>query len=172
MFLTVGRIRETVSKANQILKSVFPCYDIPNIKKISIGKSRTSWATIKRNLRDNHFELRVSDVFNLLNEEHNPQLQLEDTIIHEMIHTIPGCFNHQTKFKAVAALVNSKYKQYHISRCQAMPIGIERESRYEVTCKDCGRVWKFAKKVRILHNIDVCKCPYCKTRHLEITKRP
>lgn len=34
---------------------------------------------------------------------------IKDTLYHEVIHCIPGCFNHGSQFKAVAARVNAAY---------------------------------------------------------------
>ena len=41
---------------------------------------------------------------------------VKNTLIHELIHTMPNCFDHGYHFKRMADKVNSAYSRYHISR--------------------------------------------------------
>ena len=66
-----------------------------------------------------------------------------DTIAHEVIHTVPGCFNHGDGFKAAARCLEKH--GYHVGRLcrdeeyakyitQKKAFG----TTYHVVCEDCG----------------------------------
>lgn len=43
-------------------------------------------------------------------------------------------------------------------------------SKYTVVCGDCGRTWHYARMCDTIRYIDTCKCPSCKTKHLNVIK--
>jgi hypothetical protein len=165
--INIDIIEDALDKANKILSEVYPKYNKPTLCKIKIGKSRTNWASIKR--LGSTFELTVSDVFNLIPECKEPISKLEGTMIHELIHTIPNCMNHGNKFKAVAALVNCRYREYNITRCTPFrdygieSIDIVRKSSklYKVTCDHCHRVWDYHRRPKWINHANLAECPYC-----------
>lgn len=67
------------------------------------------------------------------------------TILHEIIHTCDGCYNHGANFKAAGRKVMAKYPQYKISttsdpyeNCVA---GLHYSGgKYAVKCDKCGTV--------------------------------
>lgn len=79
-------------------------------------------------------------------------MELEDTIIkntimHELIHCIPYCNNHGTKFKKYANLINTNYS-YDISRVGNKKVDLEKSNieynekihyNYKITCRSCGQ---------------------------------
>lgn len=78
-----------------------------------------------------------------------PQMELEDTILHELLHTVEGCQNHGPKWKSLAEKVNRAYG-YHISRTGYLPevsqrIKEKNPTRYICACKKCGQEFKFKK---------------------------
>ena len=68
----------------------------------------------------------------------------KDTIVHELLHTIPGCFKHTGKWKQYALLVNRMLPQYTIKRGSSFEEkGLEDtrpepECRYMLKCLRCG----------------------------------
>ena len=71
----------------------------------------------------------------------NSQL-LKETIIHELLHTCPGCRNHGQHWKELANTVNSRLG-YHVQRTVPMqwePSGPLRheEVKYVLQCENCG----------------------------------
>lgn len=71
---------------------------------------KRSWGKCYRNNHEGTFRIGIST--RLLNA--NPE-SVKDTVYHEVIHTIPGCFNHGSCFKIVAKECNDKFGR-HISR--------------------------------------------------------
>ena len=59
------------------------------------------------------FDINISEA--LLKEDVDDQITL-NTIMHELLHTVPGCFTHKGKWKLYADYVNKKLPQYTIKR--------------------------------------------------------
>lgn len=87
---------------------------------------------------------------------------LKDTIVHELLHTVPGCLDHKGKWEMYAELVNRRLPQYTIKRTASWEekgIMIDRGEpvyRYILQCSNCGaefpreRKSKAGKKRKIL----------------------
>lgn len=85
-----------------------------------------------------------------------PDKALEETLLHEMLHTCEGCMNHGKKWAELAEMVNRAYG-YNIKRTNsAEEKGVEYEVQenprnYRFVCQKCGgeitrqRASKFVK---------------------------
>lgn len=84
-------------------------------------------------------------------EDSVPDSELETTLIHELIHTCPGCWNHGATWSRYAAKVNREYG-YNVARLINCKTAEQRRNeaepyKYKVICKSCGQV--VAKRKRI-----------------------
>lgn len=67
-----------------------------------------------------------------------------DTIIHEILHTCYGCFNHGKKWKTLANIINNA-TGYNVSRCgNYADFGLESPKKekarnYVFRCENCGQ---------------------------------
>lgn len=92
--------------------------------------------------------------------------ELYDTIVHELLHSAPNCYNHGTEWKRLADIANSKLLT-NVTRCYK---GTNfNPYRYYVKCPTCNKVvYKSATKSPTWKNIymgntrrfhcNVCKC--------------
>ena len=93
---------------------------------------------------------------------------IKNTIAHELIHTIDGCFDHKNKFKIMAQKI--KQLGYEVSRTSkskefsefVQKLRQDNETRrkskiYKVTCNHCGRSVLRQRKINVNHYI----CPVC-----------
>lgn len=68
----------------------------------------------------------------------------KNTIMHELIHTCPGCMNHGYEFQRRAALVNRKlgynvHTTTEVSSLEAAGVQLKRKTgHYAIMCKKCG----------------------------------
>jgi len=95
------------------------------------------------------------------------------TLLHELIHTMDGCFNHGKTFKYYASIINNKYG-YHISRTtDSSKYGVElpeQKFKYEIWCNVCNkRVARYKRETRIVKLIERdggsnVRCNCCKTK--------
>lgn len=84
--------------------------------------------------------------------------QIKNTLLHELIHTIDGCFNHGDNFKKQAEIVNKLYG-YNIQRsssCQEFKNQLN--FKYEVCCTNCGAKNKYFKKTNIVKYPNLYRC--------------
>lgn len=78
---------------------------------------------------------------------------LKNVIVHELIHTITGCFNHGYKFQYYANEVNQKLG-YHVTTSSSAedmeaagitPIGYQ-TAKYALVCKKCGKTVAYRQR--------------------------
>ena len=108
------------------------------------------------------------NISSLLLDEKVPVEALYDTIIHEILHTCPGCFNHGYEWKKRADVVN-KELGYDIKRCSsAEEKGIDdsiikdyHKPKYIVRCKKCGREVGKARKCSMVDHPEFWVCGKC-----------
>ena len=94
----------------------------------------------------------------------------KDTIIHELIHTCPGCMNHGYEWKRRGDRVN-RILGYNIARCAEadglVAAGVElktREFKYALECPSCGSQWKYRRWCESLENPSRYQCAKCKCK--------
>lgn len=174
MKITYVLIKQNINEGIRILKEVYPSFQYKGFTKIRISKARSKWGSVKYNRVMGTFELTISNVFEDIKNDREASEKLLSTVIHELIHTIPGCMNHGFNFKYYAALVNKKYPKLNIQRCTSMSqFGIQKakkEPLYVVVCNNCKRKWNYYRRSKIFDCISRCKCPYCTTYTLVFSK--
>lgn len=76
----------------------------------------------------------------------------KNTIMHELVHTCPGCMNHGPEFQRRALMVNRKLG-YHVSTTtdgealEAAGVTLKRSAdNYGIVCKKCGRIVERRKR--------------------------
>ena len=136
--------------------------------------------------KDNLFKITIQK--NLL--EHGTDIGIKSIIIHELIHTCPNALCHTGAWKRYARTINNKYNEYYLERC-APPscLGLEDYKdnysvvelpiKYNVRCKECGKVIKYKKSGKIIKWLlnEIPKdyyasvtCPICGSNKLEVIK--
>ena len=90
---------------------------------------------------------------------------LDRVIIHELIHTVEGCFNHGTDWKSWAKIVNAKYG-YNVARTTKMyykDIFADELIKYGyagVQCNNCGCIQLGKTDSAFINRLDEYYC-YC-----------
>lgn len=87
---------------------------------------------------------------------------LKTTIMHELLHTVDGCYNHGAKWKALAEDVHEHYG-YKIKRtADFKDEGVEEiEPKFIIQCKKCGVQVKRYKNSRAIQRYYQYKCANC-----------
>lgn len=140
----------------------------------------TEWVVNKRAFRRygqccySYGEYSINITYRLL-DERIPEEYLEDTIIHELIHTCDGCLNHGKLFQKYCNLVNDCYSCYHISTYVDRWVSEEVEKyypkrnseyKYIVHCPECGCESHYKKATKVIKNIHNYHCGRCKCKNL------
>lgn len=107
----------TISKINQMLDVCKSQLDSIGIKYGEIDKviintrSKKTFAVCHYHGKTDKFSIEVMEFgCNLRTDE-----EIQNTIMHELLHTVKNCFNHGAMWKAVAEIVNHKFG-YKVSR--------------------------------------------------------
>lgn len=107
------------------------------------------------------FDIQIAAA--LLQDEVDDQA-VKDTIVHELLHTIPGCFKHTGKWKQYANTINHLLPQYEIKRGSSYEEkGLEDtrpepKYRYVLKCLQCGAEIKRQKKSAAVEHPEHYRC--------------
>ena len=127
------------------------------------SRAKSRWGECKK-VGIGKFDISISKV--LLDEDVDRQ-KAKDTIVHELLHTVPYCFGHKGRWKMLADYVNAKLPQYHICRVSSYKeIGIEEKDpqptyRYILRCKGCGLEIKRQRESKAVKNYKKYRCAKC-----------
>ena len=177
---SIEEIQDAVDNANKYLLEAYPQYIEPDFIQVKYTKATSYWANIRtlpKELFDNSvgkkaYLIKIGSMFSKISD---PKLRLhrfQECIIHELIHTIDGCMNHKTKFKAIAAKVCRRHPQFNIhTSTAAEDFGVIFEPvkyNYEIRCMNCGKVYNYLRKPR--YQISKYQCTCCKSCSLSMKK--
>lgn len=102
---TFNELTDVLHTAVKDIKSLG--YEVGTITDFSVNnRYRRAWAKCYKTGR-NTFKIGINPALLKANPE-----SARSTIYHEVIHAIPGCFNHGTPFREVAVKVNRKFKTH------------------------------------------------------------
>ena len=92
--------------------------------------------------------------------------QIKSTILHELIHTMPNCFNHQKQFKAMC---DKYYNLANIRKSQEFDSVLIRKARvnykYKIVCENCGEVLAYRDRAtKVIKHYDRYVCKKCKVK--------
>ena len=171
---TLADIRFEVEKVSKIL--ILGGYKPGIVRSVAFNPRLTRSCGRTRRL-NGAFEMDFSISFFKKGRE----TSIRDTIAHEVVHTVPGCFNHGNRFKAVGACL-AKHG-YHVERlCKDEEYAkyVTRKeasgTTYHVVCESCG--WDGTRRKRlskILKGIMMegqrrYSCPVCGSHRLSVYK--
>lgn len=93
---------------------------------------------------------------------------LKNTIIHELIHTVNGCFNHGDTWKKWGSVMNKKFG-YNIQRLtDPTRIGlnphvpVRHTAKYVIVCNSCGNKTERTRASKVTRNPEYYRCGRCK----------
>ena len=125
---------------------------------------------------NNYFAIKINESF-LRNAD--PK-SVHDTIMHEVIHTCEGCFNHGPEWHRVGKLVSDKFG-FTITRTytdlayrQFMRNKKSTKIRYQIGCPNCGIIGEYYSPTKVFLGVKqqekTClpryRCNRCKNRNL------
>lgn len=73
---------------------------------VKISKAKRQWGSCKMSKKQNDYRYCISISYSCFDEPNYVEF-IKNTMAHELIHTIDGCFNHGTKFKYYSLVVSN-----------------------------------------------------------------
>lgn len=92
--------------------------------------------------------------------------QAKTVIVHELLHTCPGCFNHGQKWKEYAQIVQNKMEIY-VKRTESYEaLGLvkpetKEKIKYTVKCSGCGMEFPRKRMSKLVKNPERYRCGKC-----------
>ena len=91
------------------------------------------------------------------------------TLVHEYIHTVPGCDNHGPNFQKYCRKIMSKYPEYNMGTYASKEemntlheLGLvktkKEKAKYTLQCEKCGATWYRASMCKFVKYHDRYKC--------------
>ena len=133
--LTQSKVDELFKQTIEEVKDILPLDTNKIFKKVSIIKTKTSLGRCTV-ICGRLFKISLSQYLLECDEK-----LIKEVIIHELIHTLKGCFNHGYNFKCYMYRVNSKTNYNITTRNKDPQFGQKVQYKYKLTCLDCGRVF-------------------------------
>ncbi len=133
-------------------------------------RAKSRWGLCKQ-VGKGIFEISISA---RLLENPAAEQALKDTIVHELLHTVPGCFDHGTKWKRYAELVNRTYPQYTIKRTASPEEkGLQMEppkrtTRYVLQCTKCGTQFPRERLSEAVKHPENYRCGSCSGKLIRV----
>lgn len=93
--------------------------------------------------------------------------KIQNTMMHEMIHSLDGCMTHTGRWKQIATRINYLLPQYQITRSsdpgeEYYKNVIEKQYKYEIECKRCHAKWKYQRMSKTVQSCSqgkaTCSC--------------
>ena len=129
-------------------------------------RSRRRWGVCRKE-QDGSFRIGIS--VRLL-EEDVPLRSLQQTILHELLHTAPGCMDHTGTWKRYAGLLNRTYG-FSIRRATAAEdLGAPDDPRvrYRFRCAGCGAEQLRYRACAFTRHPDHYRCSRCGGKFIQL----
>ena len=172
--LTEGKINSTIEFACSTISKMYPAFKTPTINYVKVTNAKSYWANIGRDRnKPSGYGMHISRTFELIPDDEKAELRFKSCMIHEIIHTIPGCNNHGKKFKKICNIINKKFPEYKLqTKTSSEDFGVKREDkkpRYIVKCESCGKEYFYFRKPK--YNIEnyYCSCGKYKLKISNLT---
>lgn len=128
-------------------------------------RAKKRWGQCKK-ISSDVFDINIS--YRLLDDNVSDQAA-KNTIMHELLHTVKGCYGHKGLWKTLADKVNKLLPQYTIKRTtSSSEKGVAEISsynpmpyRYTIECLSCGKISYRKKKSRVIEYPSSYRCGCC-----------
>lgn len=138
--------------------------NIPYAKGItySVNTRATSrWGQCRYDGKTKSYSINISNVL----VDPSTVSGLKNTIIHELLHSVPNGMGHTGEWKKFATIVNNHYG-YDIKRVNtSVEKGVELKnndnSKYVFICEGCGQIIRRNRRSKFVDNPQNYKCGKC-----------
>ena len=167
-------VSEILNNLQQILGNVNRS---PKDYKLVINEralKRLGRCTLKTdNNNHSYYEIQINKFHNEL----SPKQDVINTLVHEIIHSLPNCYNHGVVWKTIATKYNENYYT-SISRCskaskeyndflKQKKQNTQNRTIHTIICPSCHKKWNYTRKAKLVQLVLQGKeliCPTCGTQ--------
>lgn len=168
---TIMELKNTFTEVVDELEPIFP--EVKNNTYVVIFNTRAikRYGQCKR-LGQNHYEISINKKF----AQFCKREDVKNTIVHEILHSLPNGMNHKGQWSRYANMINYKLPHYHITRTSRYEGYAETKPtpKYTVYCPHCeNKQWNYYKAGEVVKNLlgnnnRHYHCPCCKHEDLQV----
>ena len=148
MSITIDLIKEYVEKCSGMISKCFPDFKKPQFDSIKITRARSFWGSVYAK-PNGCYELKISNVFDEIKDKDLFSKRLTSCVVHEIIHTLPGCMNHGKNFKARCNVFNEMFPGFDVQTRTAMcNYGVRSEPKkvkFRMIGEKCYKSWDYMR---------------------------
>lgn len=134
------------------------------VDKITVNTRAKSRFGLCKKVGKDSFEISIAAA---LLEESSELSCLKNTIVHELLHTVEGCFNHKGKWKLLAKKVNTELEGYDVKRVASFEENgvklrkADPQFKYCLKCESCGAEIYRQRESKAVKNYKRYRCAKC-----------
>lgn len=131
---------------------------------IKLSKAKRKWGSCKMSKGKEDYRFYISISENCFKEPDYIQF-IRNTMAHELIHTVKGCFNHGAKFQRYArkaAVLGYTVNTTSKSSIEKTDEEKFNEAKHVLICKSCGEIYYRLRFPKNPKYIDKIMCGRCK----------
>ena len=158
--MTPESILEELIRAYKVIG--IPVPDRKIARKIIYSRSTTKLGSCKLDKKTGEYQISLS-VYALKDPE-----EIRKTLAHELIHTLPGCMNHQAAFHRYAAIVEHSLGipvETRATRDSQQRSGIAKarmaKVKYMIRCTQCDYAYYRMKRSALVLHPERYRCGKC-----------
>lgn len=168
MIVTYDVIDKVMKEADAVMQLVFPkIYVTPTFTRVRISKAESYWMKIRSfRSRPGEYELSVSRMFECYDTDNRAWKRMLESMIHELIHTLPNGMNHGWTFKYYCSRVMVNFPEYTLATCTGPGEGFVAAEKvihyqYMVRCTCCGLEDKYQRESKVVKFPEKYRCGKC-----------
>lgn len=149
---------EATRELNHI--GIYPSNQIICFKENRRAKKRLGCCKKEKSLMQEKFIIEVALVMQTETDE-----KIKEILIHELLHTCKGCFNHGPAWKALAQKVNQAYGYKISTYVDTRQLNIDKPAppkyKYKITCSSCKTAFYRQKRSKLIEKPQRYRCGKC-----------
>lgn len=156
----------TINLATELKNAGIPVSD--NIIDVTVNKRAKKRLGCCRQIKDNgkvkKYVIEISHIVTACDEK-----ALKTIIVHELLHTCPGCFNHGKKWKQYSQMAANLMGIQIKRTADYLQLGIsipekKEETKYFLRCSACGQLYERKRMCPLIKHPERYRCGKCGNR--------
>lgn len=152
------RLQELTERAYRILRNL----NIEVKDNVKVEWSKTVQTKTLGTYYNRSNSITISRLFHVL-----PDNEVMATLLHELLHSVDGCQNHGTKWKALAHTVNRAYgcnikRTSDLMRRYGDKLYDEGFFTHKIYCSACNSTQYYTREPKVKDNLGSCYCGTCR----------
>jgi len=153
---------KNLREAYEFCRDICDSLNIPIARVITMSSKvyAHKWGQTNYNRMYNTYAITINEI--LLGDDCDDK-SLYNTLLHELLHTAPGCMNHGATWKRYADLINKEYDMYisRVTSSEEQGIQIIKDAKYVLQCPSCKHEFNYTRMCKSVEHPSWYACGKC-----------